>query len=101
MMAEAPAPESLSVNTKFGTIAATGWNVVMLIALVGLTASFVWGYREIINEMETKFDWADCQLGLNLYAQRQPKGEAFNWYDLPPSLQRCAPGYLFEKREKK
>ncbi len=116
-MANGTSNGSLEFKSRFGTIAAQGATVFVVVSLAILTGIALWehGLRQeehkeiqqtIRSEMELirrqaqeNIDALVCTSKLNLFFQTVQKGQSIGWKDIPSEYWPCMPRNLVDERK--
>jgi hypothetical protein len=102
---------NIELKTGFGTIAATGTTVFVVVALALMCGIALWEHyqRRIEHENMTqlvreenaltrvKMDSLICTNRLNLFFQTMPKGKEIAWQDVPQEYWPCMPKNLLDR----
>jgi hypothetical protein len=102
---------NLELKTGFGTIAASGATVFVVVALALMCGIALWEHyqrrieHEDIAELirtenkltRTQMESLICTNRLNLFFQTLPKGKELTWQDVPQEYWVCIPRNLIER----
>jgi hypothetical protein len=102
---------NLELKTGFGTIAATGTTVFVVVALALFTGVALWkNYEQHIEHLNltqlvrdenaltrVKMEALICTNRLNLFFQTMPKGKEIAWQDVPQEYWPCMPKTLLDR----
>jgi hypothetical protein len=102
---------NIELKTGFGTIAATGTTVFVVVALALMCGIALWEHyqrriehesmSELVREenasTRVKMDSLICTNRLNLFFQTLPKGREISWQDVPQEYWSCLPKNLLDR----